>query len=313
MKKEKPLVSIVVPTFNRDVAVRHAIKSALSQTYNNTEVIVIDDCSLDKTEKVVKRINSEKIKYYRNDTNKGASASRNKGIELSSGTYIAFLDSDDLWYKGKVSYQVKKIKSSKCGLCYTGEEIYSGKSGKYEGKILSKKRAKQEGKVFNKLLYKDFIGSCSKVMAKKSILKSEKGFDERLSAREDWDMWLRLAKSNEVCCVDRCLVKRHIGGGGLSRNQKRMTKCTKMILNKHSKYITKRDDLMSHHFSMLSKRLMAHEKTEGWAMAIASLLINPYQLKLISAFLISFFGENVYSYLLKLWSEYRGHYARSRG
>ncbi len=111
MSTSEPLVSVVIPTYNRADLIRRAIDSVLSQSYQNWEIIVVDDNSQDRTAEVVQTIadGDRPIHYYRHPTNLGGSAARNTGIKEAQGEYIAFLDSDDVWLPQKLELQLKAI------------------------------------------------------------------------------------------------------------------------------------------------------------------------------------------------------------
>lgn len=106
---KQPLISVVIPTYNRADLIGRAISSVLEQSYQNLEIIVVDDNSQDNTEAVVKSIHDDRIYYYHHTTNQGGSVARNKGIKQSQGKYIAFLDSDDVWLSRKLEYQLEAI------------------------------------------------------------------------------------------------------------------------------------------------------------------------------------------------------------
>lgn len=106
-----PLVSVVIPTYNRAEFLPRAVESVLRQTVDDFELIVVDDASTDDTEAVVERFDDPRVEYVRHGTNRGGSAARNTGIERSSGEYIAFLDSDDEWYPRKLERQVEELRS----------------------------------------------------------------------------------------------------------------------------------------------------------------------------------------------------------
>ncbi len=103
---EKPLVSVIIPTYNRAGIIRRTIESVQAQTYKNVEIIIVDDASKDNTEEVVKAIKDEKIRYLPNVNNQGASITRNNGVEAARGEYVAFLDSDDVWLPNKIELQL---------------------------------------------------------------------------------------------------------------------------------------------------------------------------------------------------------------
>src|SRR5919106_1816578 len=117
-----PKVSVIIPTYNRVESLPLAIKSVLAQTFQDFEIIVVDDASHDNTPAVIARFNDERIRYIRHDTNKKISASRNTGVLNSRGSYIAFLDDDDEWLSEKLQLEVDLLDNSplKTGAVYTG-------------------------------------------------------------------------------------------------------------------------------------------------------------------------------------------------
>ncbi len=117
-----PKVSVILPTYNRAHLIKRAIQSVLDQTYQNFEIIVVDDGSTDNTEEQVRSFNNPKIRYIRYNENKGAAFARNAGIKASRGDYIAFQDSDDEWFPHKLQRQMEAFKnaSPEVGVVYTG-------------------------------------------------------------------------------------------------------------------------------------------------------------------------------------------------
>ena len=116
------LISIITPAYNAEKYISETIDSVLKQTYVNWELIIIDDCSTDSTSEIVQNYQKkdDRIKYYRLANNSGAAATpRNKGIEISRGEYIAFLDSDDLWLAEKLEKQIESLKLTNTDLIYT--------------------------------------------------------------------------------------------------------------------------------------------------------------------------------------------------
>ncbi len=106
----KDLVTIVTPSYNTGKWIGETIESVLRQTYTNWEMIIVDDCSTDNTDIVIKKYKDKRIRYLKNETNSGAAASRNRAIREAKGEYIAFLDSDDIWTEEKLEKQLKFMK-----------------------------------------------------------------------------------------------------------------------------------------------------------------------------------------------------------
>lgn len=114
------LVSIIMPSYNTAKYISYSIESVLNQTYKNWELIIIDDCSTDNTDEIIKKYNSEeRIKYLKNEKNSGAAISRNRGLKEAKGKWIAFLDSDDLWKPEKLANQIRFMKKNNIYFSYT--------------------------------------------------------------------------------------------------------------------------------------------------------------------------------------------------
>lgn len=113
-----PLVSVIIPTYNRANLIQRAVRSVLAQTYAKFELIVVDDCSLDNTVSLVSAVQDDRVKVIRHQANQGEGASRNTGMQVSRGKYAAFLDSDDEWLPSKLERQVAALEASQAALCY---------------------------------------------------------------------------------------------------------------------------------------------------------------------------------------------------
>ena len=189
---KNPLVSIIIPTYNRADYLERAIKSVLNQTYKNLEIIIIDDNSKDNTKIKVLSFNSKKIRYYRNLTNCGAPFSRNRGIDLSKGEYINFLDDDDILFRKKVELQVKKFlesKDKKLGVITSDVEF------KYVG-INGIKENRKKGYIYRDLLKSYCVYGTESMLIKKKFIVN---FDLNLASNHEYDLAIRLAR---VCNFD---------------------------------------------------------------------------------------------------------------
>ena len=209
MKKLNPLVSIIIPTYNREKLIDKTIYSIINQTYQNIEIIVVDDCSKDKTIDIVNGIKDSRIVYKVLDKNQGAPAARNIGIQIATGDYIAFLDSDDRWEPNKLELQLNLIKSKpNVGVVYTGIKVIDETS-----KTENVKTPNIRGQILQKLLIRNCVGSTSSVLIDKELLLKVNGFDLTLKSCQDWDLWIRLAKLTEFDFVEEPLLLYYIHEG----------------------------------------------------------------------------------------------------
>jgi glycosyltransferase involved in cell wall biosynthesis len=207
-----PLVSVIIPTHNRAGWVGEAIGSVLVQTYKPIELIVVDDGSTDHTSQVVQALGSALT--YLPQPQAGVSAARNRGVAVSHGELVAFLDSDDLWQPEKVAAQVEVLRQQpQTQVCYT-DEIWIRHGVRVNPKHIHHKCS---GWMFLESLPRCLI-SPSSVMLRRSLWDRLGGFDERLPACEDYDLWLRLTACVPVALVpQRLIVKRGGHADQLSR------------------------------------------------------------------------------------------------
>ena len=116
------LVSIIMPSWNTERFIAETIKSVINQTYTNWELLIVDDCSTDKTDEIVASFNDNRIKYFHNEKNSGAALTRNKALREAKGEWIAFLDSDDLWMPEKLEHQIDFMNKNGYSLSFTEYE-----------------------------------------------------------------------------------------------------------------------------------------------------------------------------------------------
>jgi glycosyltransferase involved in cell wall biosynthesis len=201
------LVSIIVPTYNREVFLERALGSALSQTFQDYEILVIDDASTDNTKGLVDRLQNGRIRYFRMDKNGGQCIARNFGIGKSNGRFIAFLDSDDEWLPTKLEKQVHLLsENEKAGAVYCGSYNMDDRTGNKD--LISSKDYKR-GNITMDLLAGLCPPSPSLFMVRSEIIKEVKLFDEHLITFVDVDLWLRISQKYEFDFVDEPLVIKH--------------------------------------------------------------------------------------------------------
>ncbi len=201
-----PKVSIIIPTYNRLPMLKEAVDSVLAQNFEDFELIVVDDGSNDGTADEMKKYGG-RVRLLRHPENRGVSAARNRGILNAKGKYIAFLDSDDLWVKGKLKIQVAFLEDNPhYPICYT-DEIWIRRGKRVNPK---NKHAKYSGWIFEKCLPLCII-SPSSVMMKKTLFSKVGLFDEALPVCEDYDLWLRISARFPVFFINRKLITKRGG------------------------------------------------------------------------------------------------------
>lgn len=209
---KQPMVSVIMPVYNGAAFIKEAIESVFAQEVP-LELIIIDDGSSDGTDQVVAAYcDRENVYYLKNEKNMGAAGSRNRGMRMAKGQYIAFLDADDWWEKGKLSAQLKALEKTGDVLCSTGRELMKP-DGTSTGKYIPVK----ERLTYQELLKHNSI-NCSSVMIEREVaLEFPMDHDD---SHEDYLMWLRvLKKYGTAVGIDRPYLKYRLSEGGKSRNK----------------------------------------------------------------------------------------------
>lgn len=197
------IVSVVIPTFNREQVLERAIKSVLDQSYQNIELIVIDDGSTDNTKDICSKFD---LKYLY-QKNKGVSSARNLGIQNSNGEFISFLDSDDEWHPTKLKKQIELMNlNPELNFIHTNE-IWIRNNVRVNA---HKKHKKGGGDQFLRSLEFCVI-SPSTVIVRKEIFETYGFFREDFPVCEDYDLWLKITSQEEVGFIEEELLYKHGG------------------------------------------------------------------------------------------------------
>ena len=186
---EKPLVSIVMPVYNAEHLIAAAIRSVQAQTVQDWELLVIDGCSQDKTADIVARISrgDARIRLAWNEKHSSVAQSRNKGLSMCQGKYVAFLDSDDVWYPDKLEKQIACLEENDADLVYSSYAIVD-----HAGKQQCRNYIVPRTVSYEQLLQENVIG-CSTVLLRRHCVE-ENRFDESIF-HEDYALWLKLLHS----------------------------------------------------------------------------------------------------------------------
>jgi glycosyltransferase involved in cell wall biosynthesis len=198
----KPVVSAVIPVYNGERFIAEAVASALAQTYEPLECVVVDDGSVDQTRRIVSGFGSS-VRYLRQD-HRGAAAARNAGARAAGGQFLAFLDADDIWEPSKIEQQMEVLLDNPdLGLVYCAFQLIDG-----EGRHLDLAPCPEPDDVLRNVLLNEsaFIGLGSTAVVPRHVFDAVGRFDERLSLPQDSDLAWRLAAQYPVAVVREPLV-----------------------------------------------------------------------------------------------------------
>lgn len=215
-KESTPLISVIIPNYNNGKYLLSCIRSINNQTYNNIEIIIIDDCSTDGSLAIISDLADQydNIKYFINDVNRGVSFTRNFGVRQASGPYITTLDPDDEYYPNKIEAELAIIKQHGDNvIAYSGYSLCDSQL-KFVKRMISSSNA-VSGDVYLGMLYRAIPFSRDMLMSRQVFINSG-GYNSNLSLYEDWDLKLRLAKSHHYYYSGVDGVKYRQNCGGLS-------------------------------------------------------------------------------------------------
>ena len=220
----EPIVSVILPTYNRAGTIEKSIQSVLGQSYQNIELIVVDDGSLDNTREIVGAIDDCRIKYIYQE-NAGACAARNNGIEHSLGQFIAFQDSDDFWRPKKLEKQMDAMKLTNADIVFCKLNSFEG--GVYKGTL---PRSLEQG-VVSKTDNLMGIGTQS-LLARKEVF-STCMFDNAFPRWQDLEWVMRAVQKFNMYCVDEGLVDYYIGNDSISVNEEKLIRASELMIARH--------------------------------------------------------------------------------
>lgn len=213
------MVSVIMPTYNCGKFIAETLDSIRAQTYENWEIVIVDDCSNDDTKEIVERYIAEdkRIRYYCLEENSGAAIARTKSMELAEGEYIAFCDSDDLWMPEKLEKQLKFMKEKGCAFSCTAYEQIDE-----EGQPLNRVIKSIEKTDYNRLLLDCPVGNSSVMYSVKKMGKFEV---PNIRKRNDDALWLQMLKKEKyIWGMPEVLMQYRIRSNSISSNKLKVVK-----------------------------------------------------------------------------------------
>jgi glycosyltransferase involved in cell wall biosynthesis len=289
-----PLVSIVIPTYNHAPMLQRALATVIEQTYQNWNAIVVNNFSTDNTLEVVAAFNDPRIQCVNFRNNGVIAASRNEGIVLATGKYVAFLDSDDTWFPTKLEQCVEILESGSDLVCHA--EYWIDESGK--SRLVA--YGPSEAATHHNLIYKGNRISTSATVVRAALLKEVHGFDvsPELISTEDYDLWIRLAaKSDKFAFISEPLGEYHRHDNNVSANIEKHLAAELALLAKHFSANTRFENMIARR----RRKALAYygagrslHRTRKHFLALQkysrSLVIWPISLRLYAAVMLSLMG-----------------------
>lgn len=225
------MISVIVPTYNRAKVIHKSIDSILKQSYQDFEIIIVDDGSEDDTKNVIEKYNDSRIRYIINNSNiHGPSVARNIGISNSTGDYIAFNDSDDEWHSDKLEKQLDFLKKEDVDVCFCQmrKNFASGREDYIPTQTFTGDQCNVE-----RILKGSFTGTPA-LFGKAECFKNI-GFDEKITCNEDWELVIRLIDAYKVKYLNENLVEVTITEKSVSSDMSNALKAMSYLYRKHKK------------------------------------------------------------------------------
>lgn len=238
------LVSIIIPTYGGGEFINRAVDSVLSQTYQDIEVIVVDDNGLGTenqiitSKRMVKYENNKNVKYICHDVNKNGSAARNTGFRNSRGDYIALLDDDDLYYPERIAKQLNFLKSlgEDYALVYCGCDLYQG------GKKIGELHPVDSNDLLFDLLTHNMTIESSSILMRRSAFEKIGGFDESFRRHQDWEFTARIAAVYKMKSIDIIGIRRYLEFRNSAKSPDQVKQYREHYLDKMKPYIDSLSD-----------------------------------------------------------------------
>jgi len=229
----EPLVTVIIPTYGRSEALKEALSSVLDQTYENLELVVVDDASPVPVEPLVEDVSADttdRVTCLRHDENKGANAARNTGIRAANGDFLAFLDDDDRWLPESVERRVMAFE----GRPDVGVVYSQALTVDEEGRVLHETSGSVSGEALRPLLRGAIVGSFSRVMVRAAVVDRAGLPDERFPSWQDWEWYIRLAQHCLFEQVPDSLVVRQLSHEQISDSHETKRDVSyPLLLDKH--------------------------------------------------------------------------------
>jgi len=287
-------ITVIIPTYNNANFIAAAIDSVLEQTFQNFELIIVDDGSTDSTQQIVEKyVKCEsRITYIYQDNSGGAARPKNIGIKHAKGIYIAILDADDIWLPSKLEKQMRLIKKSPAKVGIIGCSYFLKQDEVVNGKVYVNMYSDQ----LRNILLRDYLGPGSSMIYKKSVFDAVGLFDENLRTSQDWEMRIRILQSYHVAIVNEPLVTYRLHENNISKVSVAVRDNDyKYIFNKYKSLYEKDDNVLSlYYYYNATRFLSAGDAIKARVNIVRSIKIKVNSFKQIALLFFSIINPYFY-------------------
>jgi glycosyltransferase involved in cell wall biosynthesis len=294
----RPSVSVILPTRNRAKVLRESLDSVLHQTWDDLELIIVDDASEDDTADLVGSIYDPRLRYHRRRSRGGGAAARNDGAALARANLLAFQDSDDLWAPEKLRLQMVAMmtRPEDVGLHYCGlrREV--------NGRPLEIPRQDEfiEGRVYERLLSGNVIGTPC-VLVRRHAFEFVGGFDARLGRLQDWELWLRLAVHYDFACLRDYLVNARRSEDSISNDDSAFVDALCFVVERHASALRSRPEILKAHLVWIAEEAYRCSRRRDALVACSRSLVLRPTVRDLSLGLRLILGERIHGWLRAVW------------
>lgn len=311
MLTKDPIFSVVVPSYNRAHLIERTINSVMNQTYQNFELIIVDDGSTDNTEEVVRAISDCRVIFVK-QKNAGACSARNLGIYHSKGVYVSFLDSDDEWIPTMLEKQLDMFNSDPLvGCVYSNVDVRD-----HNNKNISYTNYSLAGDIYSAVLKQGYMAPTSAVSVKKSLLEKIGGFDVQLPASQDDDLCFKCAASGRIALIEEPMVIFHIDSdqseARISNNNKRVAMGWWLLWNKYESEVLQHcgKKVLRLHYWECIDRFAKCQDVEALGIAIKKYKSLRYSMSFALKYMLEYQAHTPEGWLYKLFSKMLIYYKR---
>jgi len=301
MQQQEPIVSVIVPTYNRANLLPRCIRSILAQTYKNFELLIVDDGSTDNTSDVVASFSDPRIRYLPQEKNRGAAYARNIGIQAARGVFISTQGSDDEWFPENLTKKIECFRNlpETVGVVYSRfYKIHKGGERVLWPPAYIKKR---EGNLFSEFLHGNFITDQA-ALVRKCVYDKVGLYDASLPGMQEWDMWFRISKIYEFKFISEPLLVTYYTEGSITAHSEWRLQGREIIFRKHIEDFRKYPKIFAlHAFTIGNARALRGNMNEAHRYLQLAFWARPMNIKYCVAYILSLFSSK------KLYKTFASH------